>query len=263
MPVLVGFVAFVIFGVLQAENLDRSEIVRGLFICVTEAKVGDKVYTGIVVKPFDRDNHMLVLIPDNRKEFIQTTHKLKQGTRLEISFVSEEGLNFIRSIKAELKREIRGDGFEDDKQVIVRREVRRETSDYERSENKRSRGARREPGRPLERENHENRKPTAQLDQLQRQFREVVSGHLDRMSRSLREVLADHLWRMDAEFRDLRARVDRIERELDRLRADNEQLRRELRERNSSRGERKDPVRERKGDRERTEHDSRRNREEM
>lgn len=256
MLMLIGLAVLMFSSVLQAENRDRNETVRGSFICLTEAKVGDQVYMGIVVKPFDRDNHVLVLIPDNRKELIQTAQRLKEGTRLEISFVTENGLNFIRAIEAELQRKIREGGPEGEKQVIVRREVRREPSQGDDSpEGRRTRASRREPepDRPREREGRQERRPIAQLDQLQQQLREVVSGHLDRMSKSVREVMADHLWRMDAEFRELRARVDRLERQLDQLRAENEQLRRELRQRTGPEREREGQVRGRRENQEREE----------
>lgn len=265
MLVLTGLVALIFIGVLQAEDRDRNETVRGLFICLTEAKVGDQVYMGIVVKPFDRDNHVLILIPDNRKELIQTARRLEEGTRLEISFVTEEGLNFLKNIEAELQREIREDGPEGEKQVIVRREDRRKSSEGERPERRKSRIVRREPEpeRPRDRERPQERRPGTNLEQLQQQLREVVSRHLDRMSSSIREVMADHLWRMDTEFRELRARVDRIERELEQLRAENEQLRRELRQRTSPERESEGQVRESRENRNREEREVQRNREGM
>jgi len=261
MIVLMGLAALSFIGVLQAGDRDRIETVRGLFMGVTKVEAGDHVYTGIDVKPFDRDHHILVLIPDNRKKLIQTANKLKKDTRLEISFVTEEGKNFLRGLEAQLERERREEEPEGEQKVIVRREIRRESSEGERSENRRTRSARRdlEPERPRGREERQDRGPAAQLDQLQRQLKEVVSGHLDRMSRSVREVMADHLWRMDAEFRELRARVDRIERELDQLRAENERLRRELRERTRPRREREEQVRERRENREREEREETRN----
>ncbi|MBN2314865.1 MAG: hypothetical protein JXM79_13115 [Sedimentisphaerales bacterium] len=261
MIVLMGFAALSFIGVLQAEDRDRIETVRGSFICVTEVKAGDHVYTGIDVKPFDRDNHVLVLIPENRKDLLQIARKLEKGTQLDISFVTEEGKNFIRGIKAKLNREIREEGAEGEEKVIIRREVVRESSEDERPESRRSRGVRRdfEPERPRDRQERQDRGPATQLNQLQRQLREVVSEHLDRMSKSVREVMADHLWRMDAEFRELRARVDRIERELDQLRAENERLRRELRERPLQRREREEQIRERRENREREKREETRN----
>ena len=254
---ILGLVVLTFSSGLRAENRDRNGTVRGMFVRLTEQKVGDQGYMGIVVKPFDRDDHITVLVPRNRKELVQTARRLEEGTRLGISYVTEDGHKFIRGMEAVLRREKHEQGSEEEREVIIRREVRREPGEgEERPESRRTRTARRDPQpeRPRGREGRQDRRPAAQLDQLQRQLREVVSGHLDRMSRSVREVMADHLWRMDEEFRELRARVDRIERELDQLRAENERLRRELRQRSGSRREREENVRERRDNREREEH---------
>jgi len=259
--IVLAFASLIFAGMLQAEQRGRNEAVRGIFVRLTEQKIGDQEYLGIVVKPFDRDDHLTFLVARNRAELIQTARKLDAGARLGISFVSEGGHKFIKGMEAEMRREIRDQGPEGEKQVILRRQVVRESSEGQRPESRRSRSTRRdlEPERPRGREERQDRGPAAQLDQLQRQLRQVVSGHLDRMSKSVREVMADHLWRMDAEFRELRVRVDRIERQLDQLRAENERLRRELRERTRPRKEREEQVRERKENREREQREEPRN----
>ena len=249
--VLAGFATFILCGVLQAEEHDREGAIRGIFIRLIEQRVGDQGYAGIVVKPHDRDDHVTVLIPRNREEIIGSARRLEEGAQMGISYVIEDGHRWIRDIEAEMRRERREERPKEEREVIIRREVRRESDrGEERPESRRRNVTRRGPeperqrGRE-EREERQDRRPAAHLDHLQRQLREVVSGHLDRMSRSVREVLADHLWRMDAEFRELRSRVDRIERELEHLRAENERLRRELRERSSLRREHEREGRER------------------
>lgn len=266
MLVLVGLVALMLSNGLQAEDSDRKGAVRGIFIRLIEQKVGDEGYMGIVVKPFDRDDHVTVLIPGNREEIVRSARRLGEGARLGISFVKEDGHNWIRGIEVEMRREKREERPEDGRKVSIRREVRRESDeDRERPESRRSRDPRRDRETAFQRgrEEHQDRRPAAQFDQLQRQLREVISGHLDRMSRSVREVLADHLWRMDAEFRELRNRVDRIERELEHLRAENERLRRELRKRSGSEREREREGREHRGNLERNEREIIRDIEEM
>lgn len=266
MIIVVALTALVFGGMLQAEERDRNGAVRGLFVRLTEQKVGEQECIGIVVKPFERDDPVTVLVPRNREELVQAARRLEEGTRLGISFVTEAGHKWIKGIEAEMRREEREEGPEGGRRVIIRREeVRRESGEGEaRPESRRTRVTRRdpEPERPRGREGQEDRRPVAQLDQLQRQLREVVSGHLDRMSRSVREVMADHLWRMDAEFRELQARVGRIERELDQLRAENERLRRQLQEMDGSRREREAQVRQRRENRDREEREVRRSRDE-
>lgn len=270
--VLAGLTALMFGGALRAEERDRGGAVRGTFVRLTEQRVGEQECIGIVVKPSDSDDPVTVLVPRNREELVQAARRLQEGTKLGISFVSEAGHKWIREMEAELRREEGREGPEGERRVTIRREVLREPGErQERPESRRARTARREPEpeRPRGREEREDRRPAAYLEQLQRQLKEVVSGHLDRMSRSVREVMADHLWRMDAEFRELRARVDRMERELDELRAANERLRRELREMAGSRRQREAQGREqaeevvRRGqDRDREERQAGRNRDE-
>ena len=265
MLVLLGLTALMFNSVLQAEQRDRNGTVRGLFVRLTEQNVGEQECIGIVVKPFDRDDHVTVLVPRNREELVRSARSFGEGTRLGVSFVIDGGHKWIRSIEAEMRREKREEGPGGERQVTIRREVRRGSDQgEERPESRRARVRRDpEPEHPREREGRQERKPGAQFDQLQRQLREVVSGHLDRMSRSVREVIADHLWRMDAEFRELRNRIDRIERELEQLRADNERLRRELRERTGSRRDREEQSRQRREIQNREEREVIRNQQEV
>ena len=244
--ILMGVAGLIFGAALQAGDLDRTSRARGIFLRLTEQKIGEQSYMGLVVKPFGRDDHITVLLPRNREELAQTARRLEKGTRLGIAFVKEDGHNWIRGLEAEMRREEHEEGLKDEKRIVIRRETLRETKEGdERSVSGRVRTPGRDPEtvRPRSRQEQQDRRPAVQLDRMQRQLREVVSGHLDRMSESVREVIADHLWRMDAEFRELRARVDRIERELDQLRAENERLRRQLRDRRGPSTEREGQVR--------------------
>ena len=82
MLVLAGFSAFMFCSVLQGEQRDRKGIVRGIFIRLIEQKVGDEDYMGIVVKPFDSDNHVTVLIPRNREELVRSARGFGEGIKL-------------------------------------------------------------------------------------------------------------------------------------------------------------------------------------
>jgi hypothetical protein len=243
---LMGVSGLMFSAVLQAGDFNRTSRVRGILIRLTEQKIGEQGYLGLVVKPFDSDDHITVLLPSNRKELAQTARRLEEGTRLGIAFVNEDGHNWIKGLEVEIRREEHEEGLEGEKRIIIRREARRDPGEGdERSVSRRARTSGRDPEteRPRSRQEQQDRRPAAQLDRMQRQLRDVVSGHLDRMSKSVKEVIADHLWRMDAEFRELRARVDRIERQLDQLRAENERLRRQLRDRSGPSREREEQVR--------------------
>ncbi len=239
-------------GMLLAEDGDRSGEVRGTFVRMVEQEVGERGYMGIVIKPFERDDHVTVLVPRQREELWQAARRLQEGQEVGVSFVTEAGQKFIKGMEAEW-REVVEEGPESRRRVNVRREVLRWDEDV--------------------RERREAERPT-HLEQMEGQLKEVVAGHLERMGRAIKEVLGERLERMEAELRELRAHVGELETELRELRAENERLNWQLRERGGPEREREREVRirreieerreveERREDREREERERRRERDE-
>jgi len=243
---VLGMLAGLVFGgMLWAEDGDRNGEVSGIFVRLVERAVGERGYMGIVIKPFERDDHVTVLVPRQREELLQAVRRLQEGQKVGVSFVTEAGHKFIKGMETE-RREVVEEGPEGRRRVNVRREVIR---------------------REGVRERREARRP-AHLEQMEGQLKEVVAGHLERMGRALKEVFGVHLERMEAEFRELRAHIERMERELQELRAENERLRWQLRERGGPEREREMEVRrrreieERREGREREERERRRERDE-
>jgi hypothetical protein len=219
---MLGLLVGMVFGgTLLAEEQGRSGAVRGMFVRLVEREVGERGYMGIVIKPFERDDHVTVLVPRQREELWQSARRLQEGQEVGVSFVTEAGHKFIKGMEAEW-REVVEEGPEGRRRVNVRREVLRWDEDV--------------------RERREARRP-AHLEQMEEQLKEVVAGHLERMGRALKEVLGEHLERMEAEFRELRAHVGELEMELRELRAENERLRWQLRERGGPEREREREVR--------------------
>ncbi len=221
MLVLAVLAGLLFGGMLWAEDGDRSGAVRGTFVRLVEREVGERVYMGIVIKPFERDEHVTVLVPRQREEFWRAARRLQEGQEISVSFVTEGGHKFIKGMEAEW-REVIEEGPEGRRRVNVRREVLRWDEDI--------------------RERREAERPT-RLEQMEGQLKEVIAGHLERMGRALKEVLGIHLERMEAEFRELRAHVEKMEVELRELRAENERLRWKLRERGGPERERQREVR--------------------
>ena len=209
MLVLGVLVGLLLGGMLWAEDGDRSRSVRGMFIRLVEREVGERGYMGIVIKPFERDEHVTVLVPREREELWRAARRLQEGQEVGVSFVTEAGHKFINGMETEWREVVEG-GPEGRRRVNVRREVLRWDEDI--------------------RERREARRP-AHLEQMEGQLKEVVSGHLERMGRALKEVLGAHLERMEAELREHRVHIERMREELQELRAENERLRWQLRER--------------------------------
>jgi len=244
---VLGVLAGLLFGgMLWAEDGDRSGAVRGMFVRLVEREVEGQGYMGIVIKPFERDDHVTVLVPRQREELWQAARRLQEGQEVGVSFVTEAGHMWVKGMEAE-QREVVEEGPEGRRTLNVRREVLRWDEDIR---------ERREPRRP------------ARLEQMEGQLKEVVAGHLERMGRALKEVIGAHLEGMEAELRELRARMEELEMEIRELRAENERLRWQLRERGGPEREREREVRirreiqERREGREREERERRRERDE-
>jgi len=195
--VLAVLAALVFGGMIRAEERGKGGAVRGTFVRLVEREVGERGYMGIVIKPFDSDDHVTVLVPRQREGLVRAVRRLQEGQRIRVSFVSEGGHMWLRGMGAERREEVE-ERRDAERTVDIRREVLRW----------------REGGR----DSPEAERPMVHLEQMEGQLKEVVSGHLERMGRALREVLGAHLERMEGECRELRAHVERMERELDELR---------------------------------------------
>ena len=227
---VLGLLSMLIFScVLWAGERDRNGSVGGTFVRLVEQEFSERGYLGIVIKPHERDDHVTVLVPRQREEFLQAARKLKAGQKIGVSFVTEAGHKWVKGMEAE-RREIIEEGPEGRRRINVRREVMRYEDNQER--------------RKAERPEY--------LEQMQ-ELKRILSSSLDRMAR---------------EFQELRGRVEEQERELQRLSAENERLRRQLQERGGPERERgredreRREVEERRENREREEGERRRERNE-
>ena len=230
---VLGVLAGLLFsGILWAEDGDRSGAVWGTFVQLVEREAGERVYMGIVIQPFESDDHVTILIPRRPEELGEAVCRLREGQEVRIAFVREDGQMWVREMEAEQREVVEG-GPQGRRSVNVRREVLRWGEDVR---------ERREPERPL-----------AHLEQMQRELREIIGAHFDRLTR---------------EFRELMAHVEGLEMELRELRSENERLMWQLRERGGPEREREREVRirreieERIEGREREERERRRERDE-
>jgi regulator of replication initiation timing len=221
-----ALIGLVFGGALLAGEEDRNGIVRGIFIRAVEREAGERVYMGIVVKPFERDEPITILVPRRAEELGEVVRSLREGQEITIAFVREDGQMWVREMEAE-RREVVEERPGGERRVNVRREVLRFDEDVR---------ERRGPERPLE-----------HLEQVQRELREIIGGHFERLA---------------GEFRELMAHVEGLERELRELREENERLRMELRGRGSREREREREAEERREGREREERERQRERDE-
>lgn len=242
LPVVCAIV--VSLGVVAAAEPETSRLeLRGVFVKLAEQRVGESEYLAIVVKPFDSDEHYVVLVPREPEHVAEVARKLRPGTKLEIAYLRDGGHNWLRGIEAAWDRE--GDGEKRQERMVVRveREGREVEREVEREGSKRvlrsnTQGFRSDVDRFLEADREEARRREA--------------SRPERREGEAREGLAGRIERLVMQFRELAGQVARMEREIRELRAENERLRRMLGER----GER-EPRREMEGPMERREHGER------
>jgi len=91
-------------GLLHAEERDRNVEVRGVFVTRAERQLGEREYLALVIKPFERDDHVTVLVPRN-EDFMHAARQLREGDKVEIGCVVEEGQKWLKRIKIERSAE--------------------------------------------------------------------------------------------------------------------------------------------------------------
>jgi len=260
-------VVFVFGGVVGAQEGDRRGELRGVFVRLAERRVGERGYMGIVVKPFERDGHVTVLVPQEYEGLARSARALQEGDRLEMSFVTEHGEMWIDRIEA-VRRRVEGEGRpevgkrieirreevrrgpermeerrEGERRLEVRREMRREGEPREdRREGERRIVIRREGERDpdVHRDERPRREPPPH-EQLERHLRDAFARHMEHLGMELREILMSHIGRMQEEIQELRMHAEHMRREIEELRHENEMLQRRLRGTN-------EPPRERDGE---------------
>jgi len=238
--ILAMLVLFVLGGVLGAQERDRRGELRGVFVKLAERRVGDQGYMGIVVRPFEQDEHYVVLVPRKNEDLAHSARMMREGDRLEISYVSEHDQMWINRIEVERRRVERERRPEESREMEIRRErIRRDREPMEeRREGERRIIIRREgePGPEARREERPHREPPPH-EILEHLLRDVIARHMEHMGMELKEILGQHIGRMYEELMELRAHTEHMRREIEELRHENEMLRMKLRERGEPRRE--------------------------
>jgi len=203
----------------------------------------------------DSDEHVTVLIPRRNERLMEAAHNLREGQRLGISFVFEDGFRWAGEMEVERLRGAVEPRPQGDERVIVRREIRRDGEPAERQrmfreerllrgepEAERQRLRDREdrdfrPERGMEREPFRGRQDRPgpweppYPERIDAQLRQIAQSHMESLHRVLREVFMANLERTEVELRELRGHVERLERQMQELREENERLQMQLRQR--------------------------------
>ena len=98
--ILLMFLVSAVFctGLLHAEERDREGAFAGVFLKRAEHPVGEREYLALVIKPFESDDHVTILVPRN-EDFMHAASALHEGDKVEIGFVREEGQKWLRAYR--------------------------------------------------------------------------------------------------------------------------------------------------------------------
>lgn len=243
-------------SMLAAEERGRVREMRGTFVRLVEQQVNEQGHLGIVIKPFESDDQVTVLVPRDNEDLRMAARQLREGQTLVIASASEGSNNWVTRIEAERPRDRAADSPEGRRIVVRREDIRRGEGEFaprdegqrrpaerdmrpdagqvrESPEARRDRAVRspEEQERLGLRRQREGDRPAPGPEQMEGQIREIVARSAEQMGRAFREILRAHTERMQAEIRELRANAERMEREMQELRAQNERLRMQLRNR--------------------------------
>ena len=182
--IAVAVAAISLGTILFAEEDARLAEVRGVFVRLIERQVGEKAYLGVVVKPIESDDHVIILTPRESEDLVNTARKLREGQKVEIGYVRNDGQNWLRRLSAEWQREDGRRRTEERISVGIRRsedQPRREVQVVEQ----------REATRTRRREGQSADGIAAQIEQIAKQFREIVA-QASQMEREIRALRAEN-----------------------------------------------------------------------
>ena len=99
---VVGLLAVLVFaGAVQAEERSRAGELRGTFVRLTEQRVGERGYMGVVIKPLEGRELVTVLLSPRQEELVAMARELREGQRLEVAYVTEAGHKWVKELEAE------------------------------------------------------------------------------------------------------------------------------------------------------------------
>lgn len=232
-------------GALAAEERGEVRRMRGTFVRLTEQQVNEQGHLGIVIKPFESDEHVTILVPRDNEDLRMAARQLREGQTLAVAFAPEGPNNWVTRLESERPRDRAENNPEGHRMVVRREESRRGEGELPpRDEGERKpaqRDMRRDAGPDREspedtrdraiRRQREGDRPAPGPEQMEAQIKEIIARNAEQMGRAFREILRAHTQRMQAEIRELRANAERMEREMQELRAQNERLKMQLRNR--------------------------------
>jgi len=94
-------VLFVSAGILCSTGSALAGELRGSFLRLTELRVEERGYLGIVVKPRERGETQTIVVPRQPERLAQAARRLRQGQIVEIVYAEEAGHKWVKQLEYE------------------------------------------------------------------------------------------------------------------------------------------------------------------
>ena len=95
-------------AVMQAEQRPPVGELRGTFVRLTEKRVGERTYLGLVIKPREGRENMTVLLSQRQEELVARSRRLREGQTVAVAYVTEAEQKWVRKLEAQSQRGSRG-----------------------------------------------------------------------------------------------------------------------------------------------------------
>jgi hypothetical protein len=100
-------VLFVFAAILCSAGSALAGEMRGSFVRLTELRVEERGYLGIIVKPRERGETQTIVVPRQPERLAQAARKLRQGQIVEIVYAEEAGHKWVKQLEFEGQRTAR------------------------------------------------------------------------------------------------------------------------------------------------------------
>ena len=98
-------VLFDLAGIVCLTGHAEAGEMRGSVVRLTELRVKEQGFMGIVVKPLERGEPQTIVVPRRSERVIQAARALRPGQRVEIVYVEEAGHKWVERLEAEARRD--------------------------------------------------------------------------------------------------------------------------------------------------------------
>ena len=94
-------VMFVLAGMICPTGRVLAGELRGSFVRLTELRVQERGFMGIVIKPLERGELQTIVVPRQSERLVQAARRLRAGQKVEIVYAEEAGHKWVERLEAE------------------------------------------------------------------------------------------------------------------------------------------------------------------